>query len=235
VRNQGRIAGLWYLVMVLVGPIRLLYIPSKLFVAGNATATVANIAAHTSLFRWGIAADLVGAIAIVMMALSFYRLFESYDKHLAEMVLIFGGIMPALLYIVGVASDIGTLQVVNGEAFLSVFDKPQRDALPMLLLNFRDDLNTAAEILWGVWLLPLAALIWRSRAVPRLFGIWLALGAAAYLVLCFTGVFAPEHTGAAFNYGRPFRIGETALMLWLVARGSNAPGALDAARSDIER
>ena len=30
VRNQGRIAGLWYLVMVLVGPIRLLYIPSKL-------------------------------------------------------------------------------------------------------------------------------------------------------------------------------------------------------------
>ena len=95
----------------------------------------------------------------------------------------------------------------------------------MLLLSLRDDLNTAAEILWGVWLLPLAALIWRSRAVPRPFGVWLALGGAAYLVLCFTGVFAPEHTEAVFNYGRPLRIGETGLMLWLVARGSNAPGA----------
>lgn len=153
-RNQGRVAGLWYLVMVLVGPIRLLYIPSKLFVDGNATATAANIAAHVTLFRWGIAADLVGAVAIVMMALSFYRLFESFDNHLAEMVLIFGGIMLALLYIVGVASDIGSLQVVNGGAFLSAFDKPQRDALSMLLLNLRDGLNTAAEILWGVWLLP---------------------------------------------------------------------------------
>jgi hypothetical protein len=209
--------------MVLVGPIRLLYIPNKLFVDANATATAANIAAHATLFRWGIAADLVGAVAIVMMALSFYRLFENFDKHLAEMVLIFGGIMPALLYIVGVASDIETLRVVSGEAFLSVFGTPQRDALSMLLLNLRDGLNTAAEILWGVWLLPLAALIWRSRAVPRLFGIWLALGAAAYFALCFTGVFAPEHTGTVFSYGRPLRIGETALMLWLVVRGSNTP------------
>ena len=28
--NPGRVAGLWYLLLVLVGPLRLIYIPTKL-------------------------------------------------------------------------------------------------------------------------------------------------------------------------------------------------------------
>jgi hypothetical protein len=37
-RNPGRVAGLWYLLLVVIGPLRLIYIPSKLFVHGNAAA-----------------------------------------------------------------------------------------------------------------------------------------------------------------------------------------------------
>jgi hypothetical protein len=50
-RNPGRVAGIWYLLLTLIGPLRLIYIPDKLFVAGNATATANNIAAHEWLFR----------------------------------------------------------------------------------------------------------------------------------------------------------------------------------------
>jgi hypothetical protein len=46
-----RVAGFWYLLLILLGPLRLIYIPSKLFVAGNATATVSNIASHELLFH----------------------------------------------------------------------------------------------------------------------------------------------------------------------------------------
>lgn len=49
--NPGRVAGLWYLLLILIGPLRLIYIPNKLFVEGNAAATVNNIAAHEMLFR----------------------------------------------------------------------------------------------------------------------------------------------------------------------------------------
>ena len=37
IRNPGRVAGLWYLLLVLFGPLRLMYIPNKLFVRGEAT------------------------------------------------------------------------------------------------------------------------------------------------------------------------------------------------------
>jgi len=45
-RNLGRVVGWWYLFLVLLGPVRLIYIPNKLFVVDNAAATAANIAAH---------------------------------------------------------------------------------------------------------------------------------------------------------------------------------------------
>ena len=49
-RNPGRVAGLLYLLLVIFGPLRLIYIPSKLFVHGNATATASNIVAPDCLF-----------------------------------------------------------------------------------------------------------------------------------------------------------------------------------------
>jgi hypothetical protein len=155
-RNPGRVAGFWYLLLVILGPLRLIYIPSKLFVPGNATATVNHIAAHEWLFRLGIAGDLVAAVILIFLALAFYRLFAGVDRNLAVLVVIFGGVMPALIYFVGVVNDFGALMVVRGADFLSVFDKPQRDALAMLFLKLRDHQNTAPEILWGGMALPVS-------------------------------------------------------------------------------
>jgi hypothetical protein len=71
-----RVAGLWYLLLVLAGPIRLIYVPSKLFVHGNAAATASNIAAHEWLFRFGIISDLLGPVILIFLVLAFYRLFK---------------------------------------------------------------------------------------------------------------------------------------------------------------
>ena len=116
-RNPGRIAGLWYLLLCVIGPLRLIYIPSKLFVHGNAAATVNNIAAHPLLFRLGIAGDLAGAVVLIFLTLAFYRLFAGVDRNLAVQVVIFGGVMPALIYFVGVVDDFGALMVARGADF----------------------------------------------------------------------------------------------------------------------
>src|ERR1700682_6127229 len=88
--NPGRVAGFWYLLLVIIGPLRLIYIPEKLFVHGNATATINNIAAHELLFRLGILADLIGAVILVFLTLAFYRLFAGVDRNLTVQVVIFG-------------------------------------------------------------------------------------------------------------------------------------------------
>ena len=226
-RNPGRVAGLWYLLLCVLGPLRLIYIPGKLFVHGNAAATATNIAAHEWLFRFGIVSDLSCAVILIFLTLAFYRLFKGVDQNLAVMVVILGGVMPALIDFVGVVSDFGALMVVRGADFLSAFDKPQRDALAMLFLRLRDHQNTAAEILWGAWLLPLAVLVYRSRFLPRFLGVWLIINSFAYIILSFTGVLLPQYQNKVFNFSQPALFAELALMLWLVIKGARPP-ALDA-------
>jgi len=227
-RNPGRVAGFWYLLLIVIGPLRLIYIPSKLFVPGNATATVNNIADHQWLFRFGIMGDLVCGVILIFLVMAFYRLFKGVDQNLAVLVVIFGGVMPALINFVSVVSDAGALMVVRGAEFLSVFDKPQRDALAMLFLRLRHHQNTAAEILWGVWLFPLAVLVYRSRFLPRFLGVWLAIGGFAYVILSLTGELLPQYQEKVFTYSQPAFFGELALMLWLVIKGAK-PQPLDAA------
>jgi len=130
--------------------------------------------------------------------------------------------MPALLYFVRAGNDVGTLMVVRGAGFLSVFTKPQQDALAMLSLKLHDLQITAAETLWGVWLLPLAVLVYRSPFLPRFLGIWLALGGFAYLAVSFVGVLWPQYQGKVFAIFPPATFAEIALMLWLVVKGSAA-------------
>jgi Domain of unknown function (DUF4386) len=226
-RNPGRVAGLWYLLLCVLGPVRLMYIPDKLFVHGNATTTVNNIAAHEWLFRFGIVADLLCGVILIFLTLAFYRLFREVDQHLAVLVVILGGVMPALIDFVGVVGDAGALMAVRGADFLSAFDKPQRDALAMLFLRLRDHQNTAAEILWGAWLFPLAFLVYRSRFLPRFLGVWLVINGFAYVLMSFTGVLLPQYQNKVFLISQPALFGELALMLWLVIKGAK-PQPLDA-------
>ena len=47
--KHARVAGFFYLLLAIAAPLRLAYIPSTLFVSGNATATADNIAAIRTL------------------------------------------------------------------------------------------------------------------------------------------------------------------------------------------
>lgn len=57
-KKAGRIAGAIYASMVFVGPFSLIYVPDKLIVRGDATATAANILNHETMFRLWIIGDL---------------------------------------------------------------------------------------------------------------------------------------------------------------------------------
>ncbi len=225
-RNPGRVVGFWYLLLVLGGPLRLIYIPNKLFVHDNPAATAGNIAAHQWLFRFGMLSDLFGAVVLIFLVLAFYRLFKGVDQQLAVLLVIVGGVMPALINFVNVVSDAGALMVARsggGADFLSVFDKPQRDALVLLFLRLHHAQIVAAEILWGLWLFPMGALAYKSGFIPRFIGVWLIINGVAYIVLSLTGLFLPDYQDKVFAYSQPALFGELAIMLWLVFKGANPP------------
>jgi hypothetical protein len=217
--KNARVAGLLYLTL-LTAPLRLVYIPNKLFVAGNATATADNIAAHETLFRFGILSDLLTGTMAIFLTLALYRLFKRVDRDLARLMVILGSLMVTPIYFLNTLNDAAALTLVRGADFLSVFDKPQRDAFAMLFLRLHHQGVVANEIFWGLWLLPFGLLVYRSRFLPRVLGVWLIINCFAYLAVSFTALLWPQYEEIVFNRAFPAKLGELAILLGLVIMGA---------------
>jgi len=218
--KKARVAGLVYVVASAIGVVRLLYIPSALFVHGDAAATANNIVVHETLFRWGIVAYLVSAALWIFVTLALYRLLKEVDRDIAVLMVILGSLMQVPLFFVNSVTDVGALLFARGGDFLSVFAKPQRDAFAMLFLDLHHQLDLANFIFAGLWLLPLGLLVYRSRFLPRFLGAWLMLACFGWLAFSLTGFLRPGAEDQVFTWIQPLTLAEVATMLWLLIMGA---------------
>lgn len=217
--NPGRVAGLLYIVASIPGFFALVYVPGRLIVHGNAAATANNIVAHETLFRLGIAANLISQALFIFVALALYGLFKGVNQRhaLVMLTLILVAVPIAFLNEV---NSIGALVMAQGPDFLSVFDKPQRDALTRLFLILRDGGFDIAGIFWGLWLFPLGMLVYQSRFLPRFLGVLLMVGTFAYLANSFTSLVLPAYETVVSRWMSPLQLVEVVFMLWLLIMGA---------------
>ena len=229
-KNPGRFAGLLYVVGSIPGFFALAYVPSKLIVHGNAAATANNIATHETLFRVGIAADLIGQAIFIFVALALFSLLKGVNHGQALSMLILMLVAIPIAF-VNEVNSVGALIMARGPDYLLVFDKPQRDALVRLFLNLRGGGFEVAGIFWGLWLFPLGMLVYRSRFIPRFLGVLLMLGTFAYLANSFTFLVLPNYEAAVSRWMDPVQAVEIVFMLWLVIMGAKPKplGAVPAA------
>jgi hypothetical protein len=217
--NPGRRAGLLYVLTSILGFFAMGYVPGKLIVHGDAATTAANIAASQTLFRFGIAAQLIGQAGFIFVALALYDLFKGVNKRNATLMM---GLIVISIPIVFLneVNSIAALVLVRGTDFLTVIDKPQRDALAMLFLNLHHYGIVVAEIFWGLWLFPLGWLVYRSRFLPKFLGVWLILAGFAWVLLSLTGIVLPQYADKVDTYTQPAVIGEIVFMFWLLVLGA---------------
>ena len=222
--RKARVAGILYVFASAVGFVRLIYVPNALVVPGDAAGTAGNIVAHTGLFRLGMVCELAGAVLWLFVVLALYRLFREVDEGMAKLMTILGGLMQVPLFFMNAVNDAAALLFARGEDFLAVFDKPQRDAWCLLFLRLHHYGDLGNEIFWGIWLLPLGMLVYRSRFLPRLLGVWLMIACFGYLAVSLTGLLAPQWEGKVFGWVQLATLGELVFMLWLVILGARERG-----------
>jgi hypothetical protein len=221
-KKAARIAGIVYLLLVLVAPFSMLYVPGKLIVRGNAVATADNILAHETMFRLSIFGDLIGHVIFICLAIALYRLLSNVNKTWALLMVAFVLVSAAVGFL-NALNNIAALVLFRGGEFLTVFDKPQRDALAMLFLRLHNQGEFMSEIFWGVWLFPFGLLVFRSGFLPRFLGVWLIIACFAWIALSVTAQFFPNCYGTAFAWLQPAFFAEMAIMLWLLIKGAKVP------------
>ncbi len=219
-KKTARVAGLLYLLGAITAPLGLLYVPRTLIVPGNATATANNILASESLFRLGIASELVSAVIFIFLVLVLYRLLKGvHQQHAALMVIL--AVVSVPIMFLNVLNEIAALDLLHGADFLSVFEKPQREALTMMFLNLHDQGIVVAAVFWGLWLLPFGLLVFRSGFLPRILGVLLVINGLAYVVDAFTSLLLPRYGSVVSQFMLvPELVGELPTMFWLLIKGA---------------
>lgn len=214
----ARLAGAAYLAVAILGPFTLLYVPGRILVTGDASATVANLLAHQDLYRAGIAAGVVSQICFVTAILLLYRLLRDVGPVLAVAMAALI-LLQVPLGILSLTNEAATLALARGGEFLAAFSQPQRDALTLLMLKADKAGTLVSQVFWGLWLIPLGTLVWRSVYLPRWIGAWLIVNGVVYVVLSVVGLWWPDYSRLAFSYATPAMFGELVLALWLLLRG----------------
>jgi hypothetical protein len=218
-KKTARIAGVLYLVNAVTGFFGIIYVPGRLIVAGNATATANNILASERLFRLGIASELICAVEFVFLFWFLYRLLGGVNKTHASLMVILGLVFVPVM-VVNTLSEIGALMLLHSADFLSVFDKRQLEAMAMLFL----DLHRYGYVvgwIFGLFHFHFGVLVFRSGFLPRILGVLLVTTCFGYLADSLTPLLLPAYANIVGRFASiPLTLGEPVTILWLLIIGA---------------
>jgi hypothetical protein len=221
-KKQARIAGLLYLMLVPTGIFSLIYVPSTLIVSGDAAATIQNIEASELLYRSGIYVGLLSSLIYLLVALALYRLLKHVSEKQATLMVAF--------VVLGVAASfansfnmLAVLIILGKPDFLSVFDPAQLEGVAYLFVNLESHGTQIIQIFWGLWLIPMGILVYRSGFIQKIIGVSLWLAASAYLMSNFTFVLLPQYMAALSPIITGLEMLELPIILWLLIVGARTP------------
>lgn len=192
------------------------YVPSKLMVSADATATAHNIVALDSLFRMGFAGYLVEAVCDITLTLIFYLLLRPVRKDLALLAAFFG-LVGTAVYGVAELFYFAASHIVGGAGYLKTFSPDQLHTLALLSLHLFGYGGGIFLVFYGMGWVLRGYLIFRSGYLPKFLGVLMTLGGLAFVVRNFALVLAP-----AYPSGRLLLLmapGALSLAVWLLVRG----------------
>ena len=217
--KAARIAGFFYLVIIITGMFAELFVREALMVPGNAMATAHNIQTKEMLYRWGFVADLINYVSGLPVILIFYLLFRQVNKHLALLALFFVLIQTAI-GAVNLSNQLSPLLLLSGDKYLQAFQPEQLAILSKQALLLLEQGYAIGLVFFGFYCIIIGFLMFKSAFMPRLLGIGYAIAGAGYLANSFIMFLTHKFANPLFPYILipPF-IGEASVCLWLLIMG----------------
>jgi hypothetical protein len=203
-RTASLIAGLALALMAVLAIFGNFVAIQSLVTPGDAAQTAIDIANSEGLFRWGIASLIVIAVLDIIVAAALLRLFEPVNRGVS-MTAAWFRVAYVAVYLIAI------IQLVLALGLLGDPNQALRaiDAYGTIWL--------VGLILFGVHLLLIGYLAYRSGFMAKLFGILLVVAGLGYIADGFVAVLVP---GPTISLGQFTFVGEAALIFWLLIKGT---------------
>jgi hypothetical protein len=221
-RLLARIAGVLYLITIIMGVFAEVFVRGRLAVRDDAAATATNILAHEPLYRLGLTADLVMLVCYIGVTLLFYELFKRVSRSVSLLAAFFSLVGIAVLA-VNSLNHLAPLVFLGGAQYLSALETNQLQAFARMSLKMHAAGYTISGVFFGIYCLLIGYLVFKSDFLPRILGVLMVIGGLSYLTDSFVTLLSPQLATRLPDVMVLGGIAELSLCLWLMVIGVNVP------------
>jgi hypothetical protein len=211
-KRIARIAGLLYLVVGIFGGFAVGYVSPLLYVPGDAAATAGRVVANADLARIGVLADLLQATVFVFLALTLYLLLSRVHRNAATAMVVLVAIAATIMCL-DKTFQFAALRVATDPSYAATFGVAGSNALVLLLLDIHNYGFLIAQIFFGLWLVPLGYLVYKSGMFPRALAYVLIVAGVSYVVDVLVAFASPDLSRSIHTF---FAIPPAVAEIWML-------------------
>ena len=218
-KRLARVAGLLYLINALMAGFAYGFVATRMYAAGDAAATAGNVLANPGLVRLGVVADLFQATEWIFLGMALYLLLQHVNPNAGRAMMVLVATGAAIVCLNDVFEFVAARVVTDGSC-LAAFGAAGSNAIVLLLLDLQHYGFLIAQIFFGLWLMPLGYLAYRSGMFPKALGVTLIVAGVCYLADMLVLFLVPDF-GKQVNAFLviPPTIAETWMALYLLVKG----------------
>ena len=213
----ARVAGLAYVVVIMLGIFSVSFIDSNILVPGDDAATVDNIMNNELRFRISIASEIIMYAFVVLLAHSLYVILKTVNRNLALLALLWRIGEAVIGAGVAVLTGFIPLLLLNGE---TTFEQDHLQALVGLFLQLRNAGLDVVLIFIGMGGTVFCYLFFKSKYVPRILAVWGMITYLSMLTLALVSILSPSlPESVKMIFYAPGGLFEVIIGLWLLIKG----------------
>jgi len=223
-QTYARIGGILYLYIIVAAGFGELIARGRLIVWGDAAATANNILGSETLFRLGLAAEMLTCVCDVALAMILYVLLRPVSRNMA-LLAAFLRLTFVAIYGVSKLFEIAALVALGRVDYLKGFEPQQLHTLAYMSLRVHSYGYGVSLLFFGFCCVLFGYLIHKSGYLPGIVGVLLAIGGLGYVCFSLAQMQAPAFA-AKFLFPwimLPAFAAELGLCLWLLVKGVDIP------------
>jgi uncharacterized protein DUF4386 len=197
---------------------------ARLIVRGNPAETVRNILAHETLFRIGVAGDIIYCVGIVVLLTALYVILKPVSQHVA-LLAAFGRLVHGLTWLLVAINLFTVLRLLSDADYSRAFGPEQLPALARLYLS-GSDAYYVGLLFWALGATVGSYLWFKSNYIPRALATFGVISGAWCAACTFVFYIFPDFSKAVnlWLFDSPMAIFELALSFWLLFKGLRSSG-----------
>ena len=215
----ARVAGLAYVVIIMIGVFSVSYIDTNILVPGDDAATVDNMMNNELRFRISTVSEIIMYVIVVLLSHTLYVILKGVNKNLALLALLLRAGEAIIGAVITVLTGFIPLLLLNGEA---AFEREYLQALVGLFLQVRSGGLDVVLIFIGIGGTIFCYLFFAAKYIPRILAVWGMITYLSMLILAIVSILSPDlPESTKMIFYAPGGLFEVIIGLWLLIKGIN--------------